>query len=537
MRRSRAVQWALGGSVVVVGVATVFAMPGTTVRAPLSATESVGVEATARTDSAPVDSASPHLPSLHGVIGVATAAPLGVARPTPRPTGRISGTDRLVVAEPPSGSARGLPVASASPRAAESRVVRPSTGPVMLAGAMVGAAGGGMAQGGGMGGRGGGGGLGRASAASPVRPSSWARPGRPSAAPVELTWSAATPTASTPEPAGAPTTPATTATPTPETASASPTPARTTSSSTTSASSSPAAPSASVAPLGSTTPSTATTSPVAAPATSSTPVAASRTSGTVPSSGSSSPIASSTSAPLASAPTSRSVSLLGRPVGLGPDARAIDLTASALSNGALLTDQLLGSQEVTFEGAAYFGSSAGSGAFNAFTALYETPALQNGVSAAPTEALTVRFARPVSAVGFNLFAVQFDASFVASGLASGPSFTVQYESGNELRVDNPMIQDPTLYRLLSPSQRPDPLWWVFEQGGLISSFTVHAPIFFASRLGFGFSDVVGDLYLANLQVIDAPEPDVVPPTAVPEPSSFVLLGLGVAALAVRRRRR
>jgi hypothetical protein len=206
-----------------------------------------------------------------------------------------------------------------------------------------------------------------------------------------------------------------------------------------------------------------------------------------------------------------------------------------LPNGALLTTQLRATQGAEFEGAAYFGSSEGAGAFNAFTALYDTPALQNGTSALPSEQLTIRFARPVSALGFNLFAVQFDPSFVASGLASGPAFTVHYESGLDHRVAGADVQDPTEYRLLPPALRPDPLWWVFQQGGLISGLTVHAPVFFASQLGLGFSDVVGDLYLANLQVIDAVEPEVVSP--VPEPSMLGLVGLGLAALAVRRRRR
>jgi hypothetical protein len=226
------------------------------------------------------------------------------------------------------------------------------------------------------------------------------------------------------------------------------------------------------------------------------------------------------------------MTLEGRTVGLGPDARDIDLAASLLPNGGVITSQLHASQQVSFDGAAYFGSSAGAGAFNAFTALYATPALQNGVSASPTAALTLRFAQPVLAVGFNLFAVQFDESFVASGLASGPSFSVNYDNGHTTRVERPIVQDPTLYRLQSSSERPDPLWWVFEQGGLISSITVHAPIFFASRLDDSFSDVIGDLYLANLQVLDLPEPIL-----VPEPGTFGLLAIGAAAFALLRRRR
>lgn len=148
----------------------------------------------------------------------------------------------------------------------------------------------------------------------------------------------------------------------------------------------------------------------------------------------------------------------------------------------------------------------------------------------------MRFDEPVLAVGFNLFAVQFDRSFVASGLATDPFFTVRYLSGEERIFTSTMVQDPTPYRLLPPALRPDPLWWVFEGGGAISSLTIHAPVFFASRLSPDFADVYGDLYVANLQVIDVPEPDVEPPVDVPEPGVGVLL-LTAGALMLRRRAR
>jgi hypothetical protein len=115
--------------------------------------------------------------------------------------------------------------------------------------------------------------------------------------------------------------------------------------------------------------------------------------------------------------------------------------------------------------------------------------------------------------------VQFDRSFVASGLATDPSFTVRYLSGEERMFTSSMVQDPTPYRLLPPALRPDPLWWVFEGGGAISSLTIHAPVFFASRLSPDFADVYGDLYVANLQVIDVPEPDVEPRWMCRNPAS------------------
>lgn len=234
--------------------------------------------------------------------------------------------------------------------------------------------------------------------------------------------------------------------------------------------------------------------------------------------------------PSSGGPVAPPTVITGRPNDLGIEARDIDLTAAGLGNGALLTDQLVGSQRMAFQGARYFRDASGGGAFNAFTALYGTPALQNGLAGVPTPSVTMQFTNPVLAVGFNLFAVQFDPSFVASGLASDPSFTVRYVSGEERLFTSTTVQDPTPYRLLPPALRPDPLWWVFEGGGAISSLTVHAPVFFASRISPTFADVYGDLYFANLQVLDVPEPILVPEPGV---TSLLLL----AGLAMLRRRR